>query len=103
MGTPKKPGAGVGKKNSQWSGGSKSTDARHARAAWEKHHKKRLPKGYIVHHKDGNPENNSRGNLEVVSLAEHNEVTKEGKSWEQWAVQAKNKPNSVKQRRYRGK
>jgi hypothetical protein len=102
MGTPKKPGAGVGKKNSQWEGGSKSTDGRHARTAWARcHGGKRAPKGYIVHHKDGNPENNACSNLELISLAEHNEGHKEGKSWDQWATQAKNKPNTVKQRRYR--
>ena len=103
MGKPKTPGAGVGKKNSQWEGGSKSTDARHARAAWTKCHKKACPAGYIVHHKDGDPTNNACSNLQLTSLAEHNETTKEGKSWDQWATQAKNKPNSVPQRRYRGK
>jgi len=103
MGTPKKAGAGVGKKNSQWEGGSKSTDARHARAAWRKCHGRTTPKGMIVHHKDGNPENNSCSNLELISRDEHNEEHKEGKSWDQWAKAAKNKPNSVKQQRYRGK
>lgn len=101
MGTPKKPGAGEGKKNSQWVGGSKSNDARHARAAWAKCNGRSCPAGYIVHHKDGDPTNNACSNLQLTSLAEHNETTKEGKSWEVWAVQAKNKKNSVPQRRYR--
>jgi len=103
MGTPKKPGAGVGKKNSQWKGGSKSTDARHARTAWTKCHHKSCPAGYIVHHKDGNPENDACSNLQLLSQAEHNELHKEGKSWDDWAHAAKNKPNTIKQRRYRGK
>lgn len=99
----KPKGFGVGKKNSRWTGGSKSTDGRHAREAWRKCHGRSVPKGMIVHHKDGNPENNSCKNLTLQSQAEHNEEHKEGKSWDQWAKAAKNKPNTVKQRRYRRK
>lgn len=32
--------------------------------------------GQVVHHKDGNPLNNSRGNLTAMSKARHNTVDK---------------------------
>lgn len=97
----KPKGFGEGKKNSQWKGGSKSTDALRARKAYEKHHGVKIPRGMIVHHKDGDPTNDSKSNLELVSRDEHNTIQKKGRTWEQIARAAKNKPNSDKQRRFR--
>ena len=40
-------------------------------AIWEFHNGKEVPKGYEIHHKDGNPLNNDISNLECVSRSEH--------------------------------
>ena len=40
------------------------------REVW-KHYHGEIPKGYHVHHKDGNPENNTIENLELVQENEH--------------------------------
>ncbi|MFA5239790.1 MAG: HNH endonuclease signature motif containing protein [Phycisphaerae bacterium] len=36
-----------------------------------------IPKGYIIHHKDGNPLNNEPDNLQCVSTKEHGQLHKE--------------------------
>lgn len=33
-----------------------------------------IPKGYIVHHKDGNRQNNSLSNLQLVTTKEHHDI-----------------------------
>ena len=33
-----------------------------------------IPKGYIVHHKDGNRQNNSLSNLQLVTAKEHHDI-----------------------------
>jgi len=38
---------------------------------WENYYKKRVPKGYVIHHKDGNPKNNDISNLECMTTEEH--------------------------------
>jgi hypothetical protein len=91
-----------GSKSPRWKGGSKSTDGENARRAWEKHWGKKIPDGFVVDHKDGNPTNNSPSNLRIMSRAKHNTVHKKGKTWAEWKHQTKNKPNKPeKQRRYR--
>lgn len=41
---------------------------------------KKAPKGKTVHHKDGNKNNNSASNLEIVeNVGEHNKKRKKGK------------------------
>ena len=40
-------------------------------AIWERFSGQKVPKGYEVHHKDGNPFNNDFGNLECLSRSEH--------------------------------
>ena len=82
-----------GQKNPMWKGGSKSTDALNARKAWEQHWGKKIPAGYIIAHKDGNPTNNSIRNLSMLTIAEHNKRTKAGKTLAQQAKGVKNKPN----------
>lgn len=37
---------------------------------------RKLRKGEVVHHKDGNPGNNSASNLEVTNKAGHNKIDK---------------------------
>lgn len=51
-------------------------------AIWEYVHKQEVKKGYIVHHKDGNPFNNHPDNLECLSLREHLDLHKEAR--ERW-------------------
>ena len=38
---------------------------------WQKHYGKRVPKGYHIHHKDGNKTNNDIDNLQLLSANEH--------------------------------
>ena len=40
-------------------------------AIWEFYNKKEVPKGYEIHHKDGNHFNNNIDNLECISIREH--------------------------------
>lgn len=86
-------GSKRGKKASAWKGGSKSTDSNRAIEAWEKHWGKKLPAGYLVHHKDGNPTNNAISNLIAITRAKANTLHKKGKSLAQQKHAAKNKPN----------
>jgi len=85
--------------------GSKSTDALKSRKAWEKHWGKKVPAGYMVHHKDGDPTNLAPSNLMIVTLERHNSMSKKGKSLKQQEHASKNKPNIAgsekPQRRYR--
>lgn len=41
------------------------------RKIYEEHYKVKIPKGYHIHHKDGNSENNDPLNLECLSIEEH--------------------------------
>lgn len=103
--TPKNKTYERGPKHGNWEGGSKSTDSERAREAWERLWGKKIPKGYIVEHKDGNPENNSRANLHLVTLAEHNRKHKKGKTWKTEGRGIKAKKNvsqdAPPQRRFR--
>lgn len=38
---------------------------------WEKHHGRKVPSGFVVHHKDRNPLNDDPSNLEALSRADH--------------------------------
>lgn len=40
------------------------------RYIWEKVHGK-ISEGFVIHHKDGNPQNNKIDNLELMSFSEH--------------------------------
>jgi hypothetical protein len=41
------------------------------RVVWEFYHKRGIPKGHHVHHRDGDTGNNLIGNLELLSAADH--------------------------------
>lgn len=45
-------------------------------AIWEHHNKTEVPKGFEVHHKDGNTFNNDISNLECLSVSEHRKLYK---------------------------
>ena len=53
------------------------TQGRLHRVIWEEHYGS-IPKGYIVHHKDGNKLNNSIDNLELLTNEEHTSLHKMG-------------------------
>jgi len=84
---------------------SKSTEALRAVLAWQRFWGKKLPKGYVVHHRNGRPTDNSEENLLAVTIAKHNSIHKKGKSLKQQEHASKNKPNIAgsekPQRRYR--
>ena len=44
------------------------------RLVWEKHFGK-IPEGFVVHHKDGNRQNNDINNLELLPKIQHDELT----------------------------
>jgi hypothetical protein len=41
---------------------------------WETHNKRRLPKGHVIHHKDGDKLNNAIDNLELMTFSEHSKL-----------------------------
>lgn len=41
---------------------------------WERFHRRSIPKGGVIHHVDGNPRNNSFGNLLCLPRAIHREL-----------------------------
>lgn len=59
-------------------------------AIWEFYSGKTVQKGYVVHHKDGNPFNNSYENLECVSAKQHMQA--------HWKI---NKTNDALMQKYR--
>lgn len=59
-----------------WKNGfSRSRYGIRAREIWIKHHGL-IPKGMVIHHRDGNFKNNSIDNLQMVSIAEHMRIHK---------------------------
>ncbi|MBW1975246.1 MAG: HNH endonuclease [Deltaproteobacteria bacterium] len=93
MAKREKKKAPEGPEHGMWKGGSKSTDAYRARKAWEKYWGKKVPDGYVIAHKDGNPENNHISNLKLMTLEAHNRLHKKGKKIKDWGKGIKNKPN----------
>ena len=43
-------------------------------AVWEKHHNKKASKKYVIHHKNKNTLDDSKENLELVSVSEHQKI-----------------------------
>lgn len=58
----------------------KGIDPKTGKEIWEYTYRDKLGlkkgDGKIVHHKDGNDKNNSKGNLEVTTMAGHNKIDK---------------------------
>lgn len=50
------------------------------RAIWERYSGEKIPKGYIIHHIDGNRLNNEFSNLMCVSPKEHSKLHKNGEA-----------------------
>lgn len=48
---------------------------------WEQKNKKQLPRGFVIHHKDGNKLNNNLDNLILLSRREHYIIEKKIKYW----------------------
>lgn len=53
-------------------------DPKTGKEIWKYEHRLKVgaKKGQVVHHKDGNPGNNSKDNLEVTTKAGHNKIDK---------------------------
>jgi len=41
------------------------------RFVWEEHYQKKIPEGFVIHHKDGNKVNNKVENLQVMTRSAH--------------------------------
>lgn len=50
------------------------------RLIWEDYHGKKIPEGYVIHHKDYNPLNNDISNLELRTLSEHRSLHMTGEN-----------------------
>lgn len=57
-----------------WSNNKKTYIKKH-RYIWEKY-KGEIPKGYVIHHKDGNKKNNTINNLECLGKIKHDKLNK---------------------------
>lgn len=49
------------------------------RYIWERFYGQKIPEGYVIHHKDHNPHNNSISNLQLMTIDEHNKHHHRGK------------------------
>jgi len=47
------------------------------RLVWEEHNKQRIPKGHVIHHKNGDKLDNSTDNLQKMTAAAHRRHHKE--------------------------
>lgn len=50
------------------------------RKVWEEYYGQKIPKGYVIHHKDENPKNNSIENLQLMTVEEHIKHHHKGKT-----------------------
>lgn len=64
-------------------------------AIWEYHNKRKVPKGYCIHHKDGNTFNNDISNLECMPISEHSSKHAK-KSFNNEEYRRKNKADLLK-------
>lgn len=61
-----------GKRSPNWKGGNRSYWAILSRKVWEEYHGRKIPKGYLIHHKDEDWKNIDPENLELTkSLSTH--------------------------------
>ncbi len=54
-------------RKSKWKGGKKSYWYELSRKVWEEHHNRKIPKGGVIHHKDGDYKNINPKNLELIA------------------------------------
>lgn len=57
-----------------WLNNGKSSSKAEHRLIAEFHYNKKIPTGYVVHHKDYNSQNNTSSNLEVLSKSDHDDL-----------------------------
>ena len=43
---------------------------------WEEHNRRKLPRGYVIHHRNGDPLDNRIRNLQAMPMAKHNSLHK---------------------------
>ncbi len=58
----------TGSQSSNWKGG---VSRGYARKKWKEYHNMDIPRGFCVHHADGNKKNNSKENLMLVKIDYH--------------------------------
>lgn len=64
--------------NIDWKGNRKPNNL-FKRFLWELYHQQDIPKGYVVHCKDGNPCNLEIANLELITRAELAKINRQGR------------------------
>ena len=67
--------AGYGKKNPRWIGGTKTTCGYRARKIWEEYWNECIPRGYDIHHLDGDRTNHKISNLTMMLHGEHSRLS----------------------------
>lgn len=72
----KRRDAKFGPANANWKGGSWPTYHTRARVTWERYRQAPIPPGYLIHHADQNPKNNSIDNLMLLTYKEHRAIHK---------------------------
>jgi hypothetical protein len=60
-----------GDKHPNWTGGGADYWKRKSRKAWEKHHGRKIPKGMVIHHIDGDRTNIDPANLQLRTNRGH--------------------------------
>lgn len=60
-----------GEKNPCWKGGSRGYWQKRSREVWEKYYNRKIPKGYLIHHKDENWKNINPENLKLMRRKVH--------------------------------
>lgn len=63
------------------------------RLIWEDFFKCKIPKGYVVHHKNGNKQDNCIMNLELMSSYDHNQLHMKGENHPMYGVRGKDHYN----------
>lgn len=65
---------------------------------WEYYNGCKVPKGFDIHHKDGNKDNNDINNLECVTRKRHNQIHKDSSKWtEEQMKEARERMNHARE------
>lgn len=62
-----------GENSHHWKGGTRSD---YGRIIWERANKRKVPKGFVIHHIDRNRQNNKIENLQLLSYSDHAKIHK---------------------------